>query len=128
MWDDPPDEFEPLLASDLAAAVRADFDEVNAVGADAQETAGAVFARYRGLLADPQDGPVVLLALAVLQHRAGKLLPAVREAAVDLIDSGEAARAHRAIGDSSLQRQRVELLQQLRDTLAPPDEDEEEVE
>jgi hypothetical protein len=117
--DDAPDPFEPLLSSDFSRAVQGDYAEIDAVGADAEQTTAAVFARYRDLLNDPVEGPVVLLTLAVLQHRSGRVLPAVRDAAVDLIDSGEAAGAGNTLTDTTTRRARDELLQTLRDLLAP---------
>jgi hypothetical protein len=85
-----------LLASDLAMEIGAEFDGRRAVGFDVPAATGHVLGKFRSALSDPQDGPVVLIALAALQMRAGWVQAVIRDAAVDLIDSGEAAAAYKS--------------------------------
>jgi very-short-patch-repair endonuclease len=105
-----------LLASDLAAEVKAEFEGRLSVGFDVPAATQHVFARFREALSNPNDGPVVLLALAALQLREGHLLAVIRDAATDLITSGEAAAAYRA-EDSQIRSDRRQMLEQFADAL-----------
>jgi hypothetical protein len=91
-----------LLKSDLAVEVGAEFSGRLSVGLDVPAATAHVFGRFRSALSSPQEGPVVLIALAALQLREGHLQEVIRDAAVDLIDSGEALNAYRS--DDSNQR------------------------
>lgn len=82
-----------LLSSDLAQEVKAEFNGQLAVGLDVAGATQHVFAQFRAALVDPHNGPVVVLCLAAMQLKEDQLHPVVREAALDLIDSGEAAAA-----------------------------------
>jgi hypothetical protein len=130
---DPPsnaDDFAALLASDLAAEVRTQFNTCLDQGENTTAATAHVFAAFRSALDSPHTGPVVLLALAVLQLREGSLNAVIRDAALDLIDSGEAMAAFPAAADA--RRERRELLKrfaiQLRETAAHVPADEHEIE
>src|SRR5436305_10646281 len=98
-----------LLASDLAQEVRSEFNDQLAVGFDTAGATRHIFAHFRQSLTDPHTGPVVILALAALQLKEHQLHPVVRDAALDLIETGEAAAAFpAATGD--LRKGRRELL------------------
>ena len=105
-----------LLASDLAAEVMAEFNGRRSMGFDVPAATANVFGKFRSALASPADGPVVLIALAVLQLRDGHLQPVIRDAAVDLIDSGEALNAYRS-EDAGQRRGTREMLNRLADIL-----------
>jgi len=129
--DDPPplspaDVATALLSSDLAQEVRAEFEGRLSVGLPVPTATAHAFSRFRTALADPDDGPVVILALAALQWREGYVQAVIRDAAVDLIDSGEATAAHRS-PDGAARRAREELLEAfaevLRGTAVQSDED-----
>jgi hypothetical protein len=100
-----------LLASDLAAEVKAEFDGRLTIGCDVPAASKYVFVRFHNALTSPHDGPVVLLALAALQLREQHLLAFIRDAALELIESGEAMAAYRA-DDSQLRKERREMLEQ----------------
>jgi hypothetical protein len=106
------DELEPFFASDLAAEVRREFASRADHGVAIEQATRDVLAHFRDLLTDPQEGPVVFLALAAAQLRAGRLLPFIRDTALDLIRTGEARRAY-ASTDPALSRQRRQLLEAL---------------
>jgi hypothetical protein len=74
------------------------------------------FETFGGLLADPNEGPVVFLALASLQLRRGQVLGPMRDAAIALIDSGDANRAWRQT-DAVLNVARKAALRQLAEAL-----------
>ena len=117
------DELEPFFASDLAAEVRREFDARADHGVPIPDTTRDVLAHFRDLLADPHEGPVIFLALAALQVRAGHVMPFVRDAALDLIRTGEARRAY-ASTDPNVAKQRKQLLASLEAALDPePEQD-----
>ena len=99
-----------LLSSDLATEVKATFEGRLSVGFDVPAATGFVFARFREALSSENDGPVVLLAIAALQVRDGFLMAVVRDAATDLIASGEALAAYRA-DDWQVRKSREEILE-----------------
>jgi hypothetical protein len=110
------DAADALLASDLAQEVRAEFEGQLGGGHTVPAATGHVVGRFRNALADPHDGPVVLLALAALQWREDYLQPVIRDSAVDLVESGEAMAAHRT-RDAATRRNRRELLEQFAEVL-----------
>ena len=122
MMDDAPPPLSPsdvataLLSSDLAQEVRAEFEGRVSVGLPVPTATAHAFARFRTALSDPDDGPVVILALAALQWREGVVQAVIRDAAVDLIDSGEATAAHRS-ADATARRARARLLDAFADVL-----------
>ena len=85
----------PFLASDLAVEVRNVYFEHAGTGIGPGAATAAVFDAFRNLLDDPNEGPVIFLALAALQLQSGQLLDPIRDAALALIESGDAARAWR---------------------------------
>ena len=106
----------PFLAADLAQEVANLYLEHAGSGVDPGHATAAVFDAFRDLIADADEGPVILLAIAALQLRRGQMLPPVRQAALALIETGDAARAWRQ-GDGAMHRQRMEALEQLRTLL-----------
>jgi hypothetical protein len=90
------DLLSAVLASDLAIEVDAEFTGRIKMGWDVPAATGHVLGKFRSALSSTQDGPVVLIALAALQLREGHLQAVIREAALDLIDSGEAINAYRS--------------------------------
>lgn len=110
------DELEPIFASDLAAEVRREFTGRVDHGIPVSLATRDVLAAFGDLLADPQEGPVVFLALAALQLRTGRVMPFVRDAALDLIGTGEARRAYGS-NDPTTTKQRRQLLEALEEAL-----------
>jgi hypothetical protein len=106
----------PFLASDLAHEVANVYGERANVGVEPGYATQAVFETFRDLLGDPNEGPVIFLALACLQLRRRDVLPPVRDAALALIESGDADRAWRQ-PDATLHRQRKVALAALADLL-----------
>jgi hypothetical protein len=85
----------PFLASDLALEVRNLMLEHAPHGADIGPATAQVFSVFGDLLRDPNDGPVIFLAVAAWQLQNLQLLAPVRDAALHLIDNGDANRAYR---------------------------------
>ena len=84
----------PFLASDLALEVRNVLLEHAPHGADIGPATAQVFSLFGDLLRDPNDGPVIFLAVAAWQLQNLQLLAPVRDAALHLIESGDANRAY----------------------------------
>jgi hypothetical protein len=105
-------DFTPLLNSDLARDVRAELVEHFTSGASVPDSTLHVLTRFHDVLNDPNDGPVVILAVAAFQLDHSQLQPLIRDAAIDLIESGEAQTAWKS-ADADLRVQRRDLLQQL---------------
>jgi hypothetical protein len=105
-----------LLASDLAQEVKSEFNDQLSVGFDVAGATQHVFVHFREALANAHTGPVVILALAALQLKEQQLHPIIRDAALDLIETGEAAAAFpAATGD--LRKSRRALLDQFANEL-----------
>jgi very-short-patch-repair endonuclease len=85
-----------LLSSDLAQEIKSEFNGRLAVGLDVAAATQHVLAHFHDVLHDPQQGPVVLVSLAALQLREHQLHTVIRDAALDLISTGEAAAAYPA--------------------------------
>ena len=99
-----PDWSDALFASDLALDVRGEFHEAMEFGLSASEAARAVLSKYRDVLRDPAEGPVVIFCLAAMQMGAGQLTAVTREAALELIGDREALRAW-SKGDGARRRE-----------------------
>jgi len=106
-----------LLTSDLALEIRAEFMEHVRFGATPADATSQVLSRFGRLLASPDDGPVIILSLAALQLREGQLSATFRDAAIDLIDSGEALAAYR-LSEATARQARDDLLAEFADALA----------
>ena len=97
-----------ILASDLAVEIQAEFNGRLAVGLDVAAATGHVIGKFHSALTSAQDGPVFLIALAALQLREGHLQAVIRDAALDLIETGEAIAAYRP--DDFSQRKAVAVM------------------
>lgn len=92
----PADELRAaLLGSDLAREIEAEFEGKIQMGGNVPLATAHVLGRFQSALTSPSEGPVLLIALAALQQREGALQSVIKEAAADLIDSGEAMAAYR---------------------------------
>ncbi len=105
-----------LLASDLAVEIQAEFNGRLGVGLDVPAATGYVLGKFHSALTSPQEGPVVLIALAALQMREGYLQAVMQTAALDLIDSGEALAAYKPV-DFSQRKSVAIMLEQFREML-----------
>jgi len=74
---------------------------------------------FAASLQDVDEEPIFRLALAALQERSAALQPAVRDAAIEVIDSGRDLARWETEQD---RRQRQEVLEQLRASLVHPRE------
>jgi hypothetical protein len=100
-----------LLSSDLAQEIKSEFNGRLAIGLDVAGATQHVFGQFREALTDAHHGPVVILSLAALQLKEQQLHAVIRDAALDLIRSGEAAGAFPA-PTADLRQARRKLLDQ----------------
>lgn len=135
MADAPADDpFAPLFASDLAEQVREAFEEMIDFGASVTAATQETVHRFEGALGDERDGPVVILVLAALQVKHREVHASIRDAALQIMQSGEADQLITA--EPAARRQVRELLGELEEILESlevdadeeEDEDEEDVE
>src|SRR5687768_16684348 len=77
-----------IFDDDAAADVRDDWREAVLEGLSSEDATARLVGAYSELIDDPEEGPVFWIALAAAQHRMGRLLPAVRDRALALIDAG----------------------------------------
>jgi len=98
-----------IFDSDEAADIRALFEDQLQTGASIPHATAVVLRESKDVLDDPDDGPIVWLALAMLQLNRNVLQPAVRDRALAVIDGGEDLRRWEAEGtpDDAAGRKRV---------------------
>ena len=106
-----------ILEDDTAADVQAVFDEALDGGADAEGATRQVLERFAEDLDDPNEGPVVWLALAALGLERGGAPEEVRRKALEVIDGGLGLERWREAGEEAV-RARQRELQDLRAGLA----------
>ncbi|HEV2293475.1 MAG TPA: hypothetical protein VGR35_06435 [Tepidisphaeraceae bacterium] len=101
-----------LFASDLAQDVRSEFNARRDEGLSAADATGAVVAHFRHLLERAEEGPVVIIAIAVLQLLERAPTATFLDAALELLRDGHGF-ATRAGEDLSFRRNRERLREQL---------------
>jgi len=77
-----------LFSDDTACDVRDQYRALIGDGISDDQVTSQVLESFAGELSDPDEGPVVLLALAVTQSRWGRLDPGVAARALQVIDGG----------------------------------------
>lgn len=77
-----------LFASDLAQDVRGEFNARRDEGMAVADATSAVVVMFRHLLARPEEGPIVIVAIAALQLRDGALSATFRNSAIELLRDG----------------------------------------
>ena len=77
-----------LFASDLAQDVRAEFNARRQEGMGVRDATSACVVTFRHLLERPNEGPIVIVAIAALQLRESALSTTFRDAALDLLRDG----------------------------------------
>jgi hypothetical protein len=110
-----------IFDDDVACDVRAQFRAQLRDGKTPVEATRAVLRDWKPALADAEDGPVIWLALAAIQHRYGCLDARVKAKVLAVIDDGSDVDHWRATGKPDLVRSRIAVLKRLRAKLeAPP--------
>jgi len=88
MSEDTDAVIDALFASDLARDVRSEFNARRDEGLSVHDATAAIVAHFRDLLDHPQDGPVVIIVMALLQLLEGSPIAALRDAALELLQEG----------------------------------------
>ncbi|WP_210114397.1 hypothetical protein [Hymenobacter elongatus] len=109
-----------LFSDDLAADIRAEFKELIGDGKTPQEATDALAVTYAASLHDEDEATVFWLALAATQWKTGRLLPAVKDEAIRIIDTGADLNRWIAEGDIKQVEKRKAVLQQLQEQLHSP--------
>lgn len=99
---------DALFASDLAKDVRSEFNAQRDAGLSVNDATSHVVSHLRHLLDHPKEGPVVIIALAVLQSLERAPISAFRDAALELLHEGHGF-ASRAGENASFRRERERL-------------------
>lgn len=108
-----------IFSDDTASDIRGDWREAIMDGLSPAKATERLLERYRDVREDTDEGPLFWFALAASQHQTGRLVPAVRDRALELIDrGGDVARF--AEEDPALGRKRQDALRQLAAKLRGP--------
>lgn len=91
-----------LFEDDLAEDLRADFEELLEAGTPPPAAAEELLAAYRESLEDPDERPVVVLALAWLLRHAGVADHPLIQEARHLLEAGEGLEPWREAGPEAL--------------------------
>lgn len=108
-----------LFSDDVACDVRDDYRALIEDGVQDDEATRQVLSSYADALGDPDDGPVVWLALAVTQAKIGRLDPAVAQRALAIISTDEGMGRWREQGVKAEAKRRVALAK-ARDQITGP--------
>lgn len=110
---------DALFASDLAKDVRAEFNARRDEGLSVDDATAAIVASYGHVLPRPEEGPVVIIAIAVLQLLERAPTATFRDASLDLLREGHGF-ATRPGENLTFRRDRDRLRAQLIELLASP--------
>ncbi len=125
MSDESDAVIDALFASDLAKDVRSEFNARRDEGLSVNDATGDVVAHFRHLLDRAEEGPVVIIAIAVLQHLERAPTDTFRDAALDLLREGQGFVARPGENFSfraDRQRLRDDLIDLLESGTFTPDE------
>ena len=106
-----------IFSDDTASDVRGDWRDLLGEGLDAEAATKRLLGEWAQSVNDPDEGPVVWLALAAAQVRTGRLTERVRRQALSVLDSGVDLR--RWVGSPDLKRRQA-VLQRLRGEILGP--------
>ena len=119
MSDETDAVIDALFASDLARDVRSEFNARRDEGLSVNDATSAIVASYGHVLSRPEEGPVVIIAIAVLQLLERAPTATLRDAALELLSEGHGF-VMRAGENLTFRRDRDRLREQLIELLASP--------
>lgn len=108
-----------IFSDDTACDIRDDYKQEVANDVEGPEATRIVLAKFANQLNDPDDGPVIWLALAATQWKLGRLEDEVKAKALDIIDTGAGLDLWEEQGSELLDKRKA-ALQKLRDQLVSP--------
>lgn len=98
-----------LFADYVALNVRNDYRALIECGADDNEATRSILDSYANAVSDPDDGPLVWLALAFTQSKVGRLDRTVADRALQIIDNGDGMTRWKRQGGAATARRDSEL-------------------
>jgi hypothetical protein len=110
---------DALFASDLAKDVRGEFNARRDEGLSVNDATAAIVGHFQHLLSREEEGPIVIIAVAVLQLLERAPTSTFRDAALDLLREGHGF-SRRAGENLSFRRDRERLREQLIELLEAP--------
>jgi hypothetical protein len=108
-----------LFSDDTACDVRDAYRELVEDGIEGEEATRRLLNEFAGTIDDPDDGPVVWLALAWTQSKIGRLDAVVRDRALAIIERGEGLPRWEEAGAKALAGRRA-VLHKVQDQLVGP--------
>lgn len=111
-----------IFDDDVACDVRYVWREALMDGLDSEAATAQVFEQLGDVFEDDEEGVVAWLALAAAQSQTGRLLPRIRDRALELIDDGGDIEVWREEPTFAKQREKVlaKLAEKLRGPQPPP--------
>jgi hypothetical protein len=116
---------DALFASDLAKDVRSEFNARRDEGMSVTDATSTIVASYGHMLARPEEGPVVIIAIAVLQLLEHAPTATFRDAALELLREGHGFSVRPGENLSfrgDRERLRHQLIELLECATLPPEE------
>ena len=117
--DDRDGVIDALFASDLAREVRSEFNARRDEGMTVRDATSTIVASHGHVLSRPEEGPVVIIALAVLQLLEHSPTTTFRDAALDLLREGHGFLT-RPGENATFRRDRERLRERLIEMLQSP--------
>ncbi len=108
-----------LFSDDVACDVRDEYRALVEDGIDDKEATRRILNTRRAALTDPDDGPVIWLALAVTQSKTGRLEPNIASRALEIISRGEGMQRWEEQGSAMAARRRA-AMEKVRNQLTGP--------
>lgn len=105
-----------IFDDDVALDVKATFEDYTDGGMSMEEVTERIMEDFEDALNDPDEYPVVILALAILQLKEDDLVETIRESALDIIESGDLLAAWEYADPDDLQEKK-KFLKQLKSKL-----------
>lgn len=108
-----------IFSDDTAADVRDDYRDLLGDGLEPAAATDALLERMKDTVEDSDEGPVFWLALALTQHKLGRLEERVKREALRVIDDGLGLDRWREAGPAELQKRQA-VLAKTRQILVSP--------
>ncbi|MDF2822200.1 MAG: hypothetical protein K0R15_2648 [Clostridiales bacterium] len=105
-----------IFDDDLAMDIKAEFEEAIEEGLSAKEATAMILEAYEDELEDEDEGPIIYLALAVLQMEKGIIEKSIKNKALYIIESGQGLDRWKEAGKDGYEK-RLMVLNELKDKI-----------
>jgi hypothetical protein len=102
-----------IFDDDLALDIKDIFEEALKENGDIQSATEHILNEYEDVIEDEDDGPIVYLALGVLQLEHGSIQPEIKEQVIDIIEHGRGLERWEEAGKEALEN-RKNVLEELK--------------